>query len=81
MSPDSKRILEEAMRLPPGERADLAGRLLESIEPGEDAGIEEAWSQEIARRVRELKAGRAKTIPWSEVKEQLRAIVDAHRPR
>ena len=43
----------------------------ESIEDPPDVGVEEAWAAEIERRMTEFRAGRVKTIPWSEVKQRL----------
>jgi len=39
------------------------------------ADAEQLWSVEIARRVKELDEGTARTVPWSEVQRQL------HEPR
>jgi len=33
--------------------------------------VDEAWSEEIARRVAELDAGTVETVPWVEVREEL----------
>lgn len=53
-------LLDQALRLPERERGELAERLLQSIEPedGEPVGPgewQEAWSSEVARRVREVR--------------------------
>jgi putative addiction module component (TIGR02574 family) len=69
---DSKQILLEALRLPETERAALAGELIDSLETEIDADAEAAWSQEIHRRVEELNAGRAQTIPWAEARRRIR---------
>lgn len=69
---DSKQILLEALRLPETERAALAGELIDSLETEVDVDAEAAWSQEIHRRVEELNAGRAQTIPWAEARRRIR---------
>ena len=61
---DAKQLLVEALRLPEAERAALAGELSESLETEVDADAEAAWSAEIHRRVEDLNAGRAQTVPW-----------------
>lgn len=66
-----EELYEQASRLPEAERAELAGLLLESIEDPADEGVEEAWAAEIERRMAEYRAGRVKTIPWSEVRAHL----------
>lgn len=75
MSPSIRDLYEKASELPPDQRAELAGLLLESLEErGDDNGIEEAWAREIERRMADYRAGRIKTISWQEVRAQL------HRP-
>ena len=66
------------MALPPEARAALAGSLLESLEDTLDASAEEAWSQEIARRIEELDSGKVKPIPWAEARRQIAAILNGH---
>jgi putative addiction module component (TIGR02574 family) len=48
-------------QLSPSERAELVHFLLVSLEP-EDEGAAEAWDAEVARRVAEIRAGRATGI-------------------
>lgn len=36
---------------------------------------DEAWEQEVTRRMNELKAGGAVTIPWEDAQRQIRARV------
>lgn len=64
-------MLEEALHLSESERASVAGALIESLHAKPQTGVEEAWEQVIERRVRELEAGTAETIPWSEVRARL----------
>jgi putative addiction module component (TIGR02574 family) len=74
------RLLREALDLPPEERAALAAKLIESLD-GEavDEGVEAAWATEIERRVREIKAGTAQTIPWEEARARIQQARDARR--
>jgi putative addiction module component (TIGR02574 family) len=64
-------LLQKALTLSEEERADLACSLIDSLDPTVDEGVEGAWDQEIARRISDLDAGRAKTVPWEEVRERL----------
>ncbi len=66
-----QELYEKASELPAEDRAELAGRLLESIEETADEGVEESWAAEIEHRMAEYRAGRVKTIPWSEVRARL----------
>jgi putative addiction module component (TIGR02574 family) len=71
MSRAVEELYEQASHLSEEDRAELAGKLLESIEDPPDEGVEEAWAAEIERRMVEYRAGRVKTIPWSEVRAHL----------
>jgi putative addiction module component (TIGR02574 family) len=62
------KLLEDAMRLPDNDRADLAAKLIDSLDPQFEEGATEAWDAEIARRIAELDGGKVKTIPWSEAR-------------
>lgn len=77
MSPDVSDLLKRALALPTDERAALANSLLESLDP-QDESVQEAWDQEVARRMSDLKAGRATTVPWEELHHQLLAMVNGH---
>lgn len=64
-------MLEEALKLPAEARAALAGSLIESLEETVDEDAEAAWAEEIRRRIEELDAGKAKTIPWSQARRMI----------
>jgi putative addiction module component (TIGR02574 family) len=53
------------------DKAELAQFLLDSLEP-EEEGVAAAWDQEIARRVEEIRSGRASGTPAEEVFAELR---------
>jgi putative addiction module component (TIGR02574 family) len=66
-------IFSKALSLPPDERAELAAKLLQSLDADEDvseAEAEEAWDVEIERRVLELREGRVKAIPLEDVRRE-----------
>jgi putative addiction module component (TIGR02574 family) len=73
MTREVAELLREASQLPEPDRAELAGRLLESLHGEPDAGAEAAWAEEIERRVRQIDSGEVKTIPWEEVRAKLYA--------
>lgn len=79
MTAKARKVFAEALTLDPAERADLAASLLDSLEDGEDADAEQAWAQEIERRMREVEAGTVKTIPWSEARQRILALRDDRR--
>jgi putative addiction module component (TIGR02574 family) len=71
MKPEEERVIEGALRLPKSARAALAARLLDSLDVEIDADAEEAWDNEIARRLEEVDSGKVKTIPWPEARRQI----------
>lgn len=77
MNASLKKLYAEATELAEADRAALAGMLLESLEPVEIAGVDEAWAQEIQRRIREVDSGEVSPFPWSEVRSRLRARLNA----
>lgn len=76
MTEEVSELLKKALALPSEARAALAGSLLESLEDTVDASVEEAWSQEIARRIKELDSGKVKSVPWAEARRQIAAILN-----
>jgi putative addiction module component (TIGR02574 family) len=79
MSPEVSDLLKRALALPVDERAALANTLLESLEAADNAidvqSIQDAWDEEVARRMEDLKAGRAVTVPWEQLHHELLAMV------
>ena len=71
MNQETKKLLLEALQLPPEARAALAGQLIESLDAEVDEGAEAAWSLEIARRLAELETGKVKSVPWAEARRQI----------
>lgn len=70
MSPEARRLLDEAMKLPEQDRADLALRLLDSVgKPAEE--VERAWFEEAKRRLGEIERGEVQTVPWTEARERI----------
>jgi putative addiction module component (TIGR02574 family) len=71
MTEQASHLLQKALALSAKERADLASSLIDSLDPTVDEGVSNAWDQEIARRISDLDSGRAKTVPWEEVRGRL----------
>lgn len=57
----SEALLETALTLEPDERAELANKILSSLDD-EEEGVEQAWCEEITRRAREVRAGRVDLV-------------------
>lgn len=71
MGQSVRDLYAKAAELPPNERAELAGLLLDSLEDERSPGAEQAWATEIERRMSEYRAGRLKTLSWQEVRAHL----------
>jgi putative addiction module component (TIGR02574 family) len=71
MTQQASELLQKALSLSEEERAELAGSLIESLDAAADEAAEAAWNEEIGRRIEDLDAGKAKTIPWEEVRSRI----------
>lgn len=71
MTEQASNLLQKALTLSEEERAELACSLIDSLDPTVDEGAASAWDQEIARRISDLDSGRAKTVPWEEVRGRI----------
>ncbi len=80
MTPQVSELLEKALTLSSHERGLLIDRLVESLddEPAEE-GVEEAWAEEIKRRVDDIRSGKVKTIPGEQVLRELAARRNARK--
>lgn len=62
MSPRTRRVLREALQLPPKARANVAGMLLRSLGAREEHGVDEGWATEVTRRIADVDSGRVKLV-------------------
>jgi putative addiction module component (TIGR02574 family) len=77
MSPEASDLLKRALALPADERAALANTLETSSDSGAlQESVQDAWDAEVARRIADLKAGKAVTVPWEELHRELLALVN-----
>jgi len=74
MTPRVSEVLEKALSLSTQERGLLIDHLIESLdeEPPEE-GVEQAWAEEIKRRVDDIRSGKVEMIPGEEVRRRLAA--------
>ena len=66
MSTKGVQLLEEALSLPPEERAQLAERRLTSLEAAWDERIDELWAEEAEDRLDVYERGEIQTMPASD---------------
>ena len=65
-----QKLLEQAMALPPSDRAELATQLLATLDEME-ADVESAWAAEIQRRAAEARANPDDDEDWRDVLDRI----------
>jgi putative addiction module component (TIGR02574 family) len=72
-----EKLAAEALKLTLRERAELAQRLLASLDQDNDVDtdFDEAWAPEVERRIAELDAGTVEAIPLTDALAQVRATL------
>lgn len=76
MGNDALEILKKALSLPPAERAELAGSLIESLDEAQDESVQAAWDKEIIRRMEDFDTGRGKPVSLEEFRKKLSSAVE-----
>lgn len=71
MSLTTERLLEDVLALPDDQRAELAVRLLESLDRETDPDAEEAWAVEVERRCAAVDAGETSLSEWHDVRRRI----------
>lgn len=72
MSKGAEKLKEELGRLSARDRAELAQFLIHSLDADVDADAEDAWDAELARRAKDIQAGKAVGEPVDKVMAELR---------
>jgi putative addiction module component (TIGR02574 family) len=74
MANGADRLLDEALKLTPDERARIVVELLATLEPDLPIHLhtDAEWIREIERRAREAAAG-SPGVPWPDAREQIRS--------
>jgi putative addiction module component (TIGR02574 family) len=68
---DTDKLLSQVLELPQSDRAELAARLLESLDSVSDPAIDDDWSEEIERRCAASDAGTNVTSDWNDVRQRI----------
>ncbi len=67
MTAIAEQILEDALKLPPVDRAALIERLFKSFDSTSDKQIDAAWADEMESRIVAYEAGKISASPAEEV--------------
>ena len=70
-----KTLKEAVLELPPDERADLARKLLLSLDDPPEEELARTWLLEAERRAREIDRGEVEPISAEEVRQKARALL------
>jgi putative addiction module component (TIGR02574 family) len=76
MSREVTELLKKALELPPTDRAELAGSLIESLDHAEDESVKAAWEAEIVRRMEDLDSGRVKPDSLDEFRRRIASALE-----
>jgi putative addiction module component (TIGR02574 family) len=78
MTQDATELLKRALALSEKERAELAGSLLESLDDTHEdpEAVEAAWSEEIARRIKDLDSGKVKPVSLDTFRRKLSSAAE-----
>ncbi len=71
MSTKVQTLLEAALELSEIEREELAERIYDSLGDPETEVEDDAWSDELKRRVDNAKSGKSVGIPWEEAMNRI----------
>jgi putative addiction module component (TIGR02574 family) len=70
MRPYVEEVVRQALALDENDRAEVAARLLDSLEET-DTEAEDAWAVELERRAAELESGAVQGVSWEDLRERL----------
>ncbi|MEX0780082.1 MAG: addiction module protein [Balneolales bacterium] len=72
---DFKEIKDSALQLDEKHRAELAKRLISSLDEHVEEDIEQAWIDEVKRRKEEIQSGKVTPVSGDEVHQAARKIL------
>lgn len=68
---DTEKLLADVLELPPQERAEIAARILESLEEVSGVDVDEAWAAELERRAQAVDSGEVVTSDWNVLRQRI----------
>jgi putative addiction module component (TIGR02574 family) len=69
----TEAVLNEALKLPPIDRASIIDRLLASFDLKERSGLDQAWAAEAESRIDAYDKGKLKARPVADVLKKINA--------
>ena len=74
MTAAAESILSDAMKLNEADRAELAAKLMDALNPDVDSDYVRAWEREIEARIQDLKSGQAHAIPLDQAMKLIQQL-------
>lgn len=71
MSTLNEKFLQDALALPVELRAELAEKLLESLNPKSNSETDKLWEEEVDRRIKEVESGEVELLSEEEVGNEI----------
>lgn len=71
MERTATQVLNEALELPERDRAEVAAKLIQSLDRGSEENVDAAWATEIERRCSDRDAGRTTGSDWEDVRQRI----------
>ena len=69
----TSEVLNAALSLGPQQRSEIAHQLLLSLEPtGSEENVDQAWAEEIRRRLQAIRSGQTTLCDWDDALAALR---------
>ncbi|MBV8543742.1 MAG: addiction module protein [Acidobacteria bacterium] len=78
---DREELLAEVLHLPEQERAEVAARIIESLEDIPEDAVEEAWADELERRCAAVDSGQLVTLDWNDLRLRVEREIFGRTPR
>ena len=72
----NEKIKKQVLNLSSQERAEFAQMLIDSLYSEQEFETEEAWSEELKKRIDRYQQGDSSAKPWNEVKKNAQTLLD-----
>lgn len=72
MNATAQQLFETALRLPDSQRAELAARLITSLDASSDEDAAASWELELEKRLGDIDSQQVQLIPWAEARRIIR---------
>jgi len=66
-----QHLIEQVLRLPVDERAEIASEILASLDGEGESGVDAAWAVEIERRAERVLSGESQGEDWEDVRKRI----------